>query len=162
MAPTQNRATLPQPRTHFRDSVLEAALALAEACAAPYERARTLLAVADLRAATGERDRAVAALAEARALLELLAARPALARAAALAARLAAPPPAAATHPAGLTAREVEVLRLLAGGHGNRAIADTLFLSLHTVERHIANLYAKTGAHGRAAATAFARHHRLA
>ena len=61
---------------------------LAEACAAPYERALTLLALAELRLATGDRPMATATLAEARALLEPLEARPALARADALAARL--------------------------------------------------------------------------
>jgi DNA-binding NarL/FixJ family response regulator len=55
-----------------------------------------------------------------------------------------------------LTTREVEVLRLLAGGESNRAIADRLCLSLRTVERHITNIYAKIGARGRADATAFA------
>jgi DNA-binding NarL/FixJ family response regulator len=58
-----------------------------------------------------------------------------------------------------LTAREVEVLRLLAAGKSNREIAAELVISLRTAERHIANLYEKLGAHGktaRAAATAFA------
>ncbi|HEX5504280.1 MAG TPA: AAA family ATPase, partial [Thermomicrobiales bacterium] len=78
------------------------ALALADACAAPYERALTLLALAQLHPATGDREAAEAALAEVRVILDPLEARPALASAAALAARLAAPatPPPAA-HPAG-------------------------------------------------------------
>lgn len=71
---------------------LDAALALAEACAAPYERALTLLALTELHLATGDRPRAAATLAEARAILEPLEARPALARADALAARLEAVP----------------------------------------------------------------------
>jgi predicted ATPase/DNA-binding CsgD family transcriptional regulator len=64
--------------------------------------------------------------------------------------------------PAGLSPREAEVLRLLAAGRTNREIADTLFLSVRTVERHITNLYAKIGARGRADATAFALRHGLA
>lgn len=60
------------------------------------------------------------------------------------------------TYPDSLTAREVEVLRLLAGGRTNREIADELVLSVRTVERHIANLYGKIGGRGRAAATAYA------
>ncbi len=137
---------------------LDAALALADACAALYERALTLLALAELRAAGGLVGAAGALLTEVRAICTPLEARPADARAA----RLAGAPPPPVAYPAGLTTREVEVLRLVAEGHSNRAIADTLFLSPYTVERHLANVYAKTGAHGRAAATAFARRHRLA
>jgi predicted ATPase/DNA-binding NarL/FixJ family response regulator len=59
-------------------------------------------------------------------------------------------------HPAGLTTREVEVLRLVAAGQTNRAIADELVLSLATVNRHIANIYHKINARGRADATSFA------
>ena len=66
-----------------------------------------------------------------------------------------------ATLPAGLSAREVEVLRLLAGGHTSKEIAAQLVLSVHTIERHIANLYAKIGARRRAEATAFALRHGL-
>src|SRR6185437_330699 len=58
-------------------------------------------------------------------------------------------------YPAGLTAREAEVLRLLARGHSNKQIAAELVLSIHTVERHVANAYAKIGARNRASATAF-------
>lgn len=63
-----------------------------------------------------------------------------------------------------LTAREVQVLRLLAAGKSNREIAAELVLSIRTAERHIANIYEKLGAHGktaRAAATAFAFSHGL-
>ncbi len=59
-------------------------------------------------------------------------------------------------YPGGLTAREVEVLGLLAGGKTNKRIAAELFLSVSTVQRHVANAYAKIGAHGRAEATAYA------
>jgi DNA-binding NarL/FixJ family response regulator len=63
-----------------------------------------------------------------------------------------------------LTAREVEVLRLLAAGKSNREIAAEMVISIRTAERHIANIYEKIGAHGktaRAAATAFAFSHSL-
>jgi len=56
----------------------------------------------------------------------------------------------------GLTGRELEVLRLVAGGSTNNEIADDLVLSVRTVERHIGNIYAKIGARGRADATAYA------
>ena len=58
--------------------------------------------------------------------------------------------------PAGLSDREIEVLRLLAAGKSNAVIAAELVLSVRTVERHIANIYSKTDSHGRAEATAFA------
>jgi DNA-binding NarL/FixJ family response regulator len=57
--------------------------------------------------------------------------------------------------PAGLTAREAEILRLLADGRTNREIAARLVLSVHTIERHVANAYRKIGVHNRAEATAF-------
>jgi non-specific serine/threonine protein kinase len=56
----------------------------------------------------------------------------------------------------GLTERETEVLRLVAEGKSNQEIAATLVLSRRTVERHIANLCAKVGAHNRVEATAYA------
>jgi pimeloyl-ACP methyl ester carboxylesterase/DNA-binding CsgD family transcriptional regulator len=55
-----------------------------------------------------------------------------------------------------LTAREVDVLRLVANGQTNDEIAAALWLSVRTVERHIGNLYGKIGARGRADATAYA------
>jgi DNA-binding CsgD family transcriptional regulator/pimeloyl-ACP methyl ester carboxylesterase len=68
----------------------------------------------------------------------------------------------ASSHPepyAALTSREVDVLRLIAAGRSNQQIADELVLSRRTVERHITNLYAKIGAHGKAEATAYALRH---
>ena len=67
-----------------------------------------------------------------------------------------APPPRPVEPP---TSREVEVLRLLAQGLSNRAVAERLTLSVRTVERHIANLYAKAGVHDRQAMLAYARAH---
>jgi predicted ATPase/DNA-binding CsgD family transcriptional regulator len=57
---------------------------------------------------------------------------------------------------AGLSGREVEVLRLLAAGKSNAAIAEELVLSVHTVENHLARIYAKIGASNRVDAAAFA------
>jgi pimeloyl-ACP methyl ester carboxylesterase/DNA-binding CsgD family transcriptional regulator len=56
----------------------------------------------------------------------------------------------------GVTARELDVLRLLAAGESNAGIARSLGITVHTVERHTANLYRKIGARGRADATAYA------
>jgi non-specific serine/threonine protein kinase len=63
---------------------------------------------------------------------------------------------------AGLTPRELEVLRLIAAGQSNKQIAAELYLSIRTVERHITNLYTKIGARGKADATAWALRHELA
>lgn len=59
-------------------------------------------------------------------------------------------------YPAGLTEREVQVLRLLASGLTNSEIARELVLSVRTVERHVANVYAKIGARRRVDAAAYA------
>lgn len=141
---------------------LDDALALADACAARYERALTLLARAELRAAIGSKDDARALLDEVRTICTPLGAAPALARADALAARLATPASATTTHPNGLTEREVDVLRLIAAGRSNREIAAALFISERTVNRHITNLYTKIDAHSKADATAYALRNRLA
>ncbi|HET8632491.1 MAG TPA: LuxR C-terminal-related transcriptional regulator, partial [Thermomicrobiales bacterium] len=121
-----------------------------------------LLATAELRAATGEREAAAAALTEARAILESLEAKPALTRADALAARLAVPAAPPAAYPAGLSAREVEVLRLVAEGLTDAQVAERLFLSPRTVGQHLRSVYNKLGVSSRLAATRFALEHGLA
>jgi ATP/maltotriose-dependent transcriptional regulator MalT len=60
-----------------------------------------------------------------------------------------------------LTDREIEVVRLVAGGLTNRQVAAELFLSEHTVARHLGNIYTKLGIGSRAAATAWAYDHDL-
>lgn len=64
-------------------------------------------------------------------------------------------------HPAGLTEREVEVLRLIASGMTNGDIAAALYLSVKTVSRHLSNIFTKIGVNSRAGATAFAFEHDL-
>jgi DNA-binding CsgD family transcriptional regulator len=66
------------------------------------------------------------------------------------------------TYPAGLTAREVEVLRLLAGGLTNQQIADKLVLSPRTVHAHISSIYSKLAVTSRSVATRYAIEHHLA
>ena len=61
-----------------------------------------------------------------------------------------------ATYPAGLSEREVEVVRLLAQGRTNRQIADDLFISLNTVSHHLRSIFSKTRASNRTEAAAFA------
>ncbi len=67
-----------------------------------------------------------------------------------------------AHRPAGITEREVDVLRLLTRGMSNKEIARTLGISAKTVGRHIENLYAKAGVSSRAAAAVFAMENDLA
>jgi non-specific serine/threonine protein kinase len=62
---------------------------------------------------------------------------------------------------AGLTPRELEVLRLVAAGGSNREIADALFISIPTVKRHLTNVLGKLGLSSRSALTAYAHTHGL-
>jgi DNA-binding CsgD family transcriptional regulator len=121
----------------------------------PYEaaRARKLYGVA-LRAAGDEED-ARLELRAALAAFERLGAAPEGSEAAEL---LAGP----TDLPRGLTPREAEVLRLVAAGKTNRAIAAELMISEHTVARHLQNMFAKLDVSSRSAATAFAFEHGLA
>jgi DNA-binding NarL/FixJ family response regulator len=76
----------------------------------------------------------------------------------ALSVEIEAQEPGARAHAAadGLTPREIEVLRLLAAGRSNPEIAATLVISVKTVERHLANVYAKIGARTRVDAATYA------
>jgi NarL family two-component system response regulator LiaR len=63
---------------------------------------------------------------------------------------------------AGLSHREVEVLRLLAQGKSNAQIADELVISQNTVIRHVSNIFAKIGAANRAEAASYATRNGIA
>jgi DNA-binding NarL/FixJ family response regulator len=102
----------------------------------------------------GDDDGAALELDAARRAFEQLGASPDVAR---LEGLTEGTPPA--TH--GLSARELEVLRLVASGKTNREIAAELVLSEHTVARHVQNILAKLGVSSRTAATAFAFGHDL-
>ena len=65
------------------------------------------------------------------------------------------------TYPAGLTAREVEVLRLVAQGLTNDQVAEQLVISHRTVNTHLTSIYNKLGITSRAVATRFAVEHQL-
>ncbi len=117
----------------------------------PYERARSQVLVGVACRALGDQDAAVVELRAAGATFEHLGALPDTAV-------LPEPlPPAEAAHD--LTARECDVLRLVAGGGTNRDIAGALVISQHTVARHLQNIFAKLGVSSRAAATAYAYEH---
>jgi DNA-binding CsgD family transcriptional regulator len=145
-----------QAQRHAEAEVhLRYALDLAAVCEAPFERALTLLALAELRLAAGEVGEAARLLDDVRSTCVPLNAASALAHVDALMARLTPESPAQ-HYPAGLTPREVEVLRLLPQGLSNAEIAAVLFVSPRTVQTHLANVYAKLGVGGRAEAIAYA------
>ena len=123
---------------------------------APYEAARARVVVATACRALGDEDAARMELEAARQVFERLSAGPDLARVEALTGL-----DRSRARSSGLTAREVEVLQLVATGRTNRAIATELFLSEKTVARHLSNIFAKLGVSSRAAATAYAYRHDL-
>jgi len=122
---------------------------------APYEAARGRVLIGLAYRALGDTDTAELELDAARRVFQQLGAAPEVARAEALS-RMAAPRAAG-----GLTAREAQVLRLVAAGKSNRAIAAELAISEHTVARHVQNIFAKLDVSSRSAATAFAFEHGL-
>jgi DNA-binding CsgD family transcriptional regulator len=134
--------------------LLDVAVSLYERSGAPFEAARARVELARCLAVLGrdaaarrELEAATTAFRELGAPLEAQRATAAL-----------------ALRPAGLSAREVEVVRLVARGLSNEEIAARLFLSVRTVERHLSNVYVKLGAEGkaaRAALSAFAAKHGL-
>ena len=127
-------------------SDLRCALAGWRELGVPYQAARVQLLIADACRSLGDEDSAAFDLAAARETLEALrAARE--------------PPQPRDAH--GLTGRELQVLKLVAAGATNKAIAAQLVLSERTVDRHVSNILAKLRVSSRAAATAYAYQHSL-
>jgi ATP/maltotriose-dependent transcriptional regulator MalT len=118
----------------------------------PYEVARCRMQIGLACRALGDEDSAVSELTAARRTFADLRAAPAERAVAAL---------LAPTTPGGLTARELEVLRLVAAGRSNPEIASALVLSEKTVARHLSNIYTKLDVASRTAAAAFAFENRL-
>jgi DNA-binding NarL/FixJ family response regulator len=122
---------------------------------APYEAARVRVLIGAAYGALGDRDAAAMELDAARWIFQELGAALDLAGA-------GPSPRATAACAASLSPRELEVLRLVATGRTNRAIAAELFISERTVERHVSNIFVKLDVSSRAAATAWAYQHNLA
>jgi DNA-binding CsgD family transcriptional regulator len=121
---------------------------------APYDAARTRVLIARACAELGDGDSAALELDAARDMFFRLGAVPDVARLDMLARKRGA-----AAH--GLTARELEVLRLVARGRSNREIASELVISERTVARHVQNIFAKLRVSSRASASVFAAQHDL-
>jgi DNA-binding CsgD family transcriptional regulator len=120
---------------------------------APYERARARVLIGRALAAVGDHETSRRELEAARTTLRQLGARPAADQVD----HLLAPEKL----PSGLTAREAEVLRLVASGRSNAQIAAELVLSEKTVARHLSNIFTKLEVGSRTAATAYAFEHGL-
>jgi DNA-binding NarL/FixJ family response regulator len=121
---------------------------------APHDAARARVQIASACRALGDTDSADMELDAARSAFETLGAVPDAAAVAALA-------PGAAQRPGGLTARELEVLALVARGSTNRQIAEHLVISEKTVASHVGHIFTKLGLSSRSAATAYAYEHDL-
>jgi DNA-binding CsgD family transcriptional regulator len=115
---------------------------------APHDRARARVLMGRALATVGDTESSRRELEAARTVLRQVGAGPAADEVD----HLLAP----AALPAGLTAREAEVLRLVAAGRSNAQIASDLVLSEKTVARHLSNIFGKLGVGSRTAATAFA------
>jgi DNA-binding NarL/FixJ family response regulator len=143
------------------DDAETALAALREACQAwqgldaPHEAARARALLGLTCRALGDEDTAAFELDAARGVFSELGAAPALTWIDSLSDR------AAAADEHGLTARELEVLRLVAAGKTNREIAAALVISERTVARHLQNIFAKLRVSSRTAASAFAFEHDL-
>ena len=146
----------------LRDGDVEAAsTSLRQACETwrelemPYEEAQTSLLLAAVCEKRGDRDGRRLEIDAARRIFTQLRAEPGLARIAEQSERDSQSPIGR------LSEREAQVLRLLAAGKTNRAIADQLFISDKTVARHVSNIFDKLGVSSRTGATAWAFQHNL-
>jgi DNA-binding CsgD family transcriptional regulator len=123
---------------------------------APYESARTRTLIGQASRALGDERGAELELEAAAATFRRLGAAPDLARVEQL-----LRPPATQAPGHGLSAREIQILRLVAAGKTNRMIAEQLRISEKTVARHVSNIFLKLGLSSRSAATAYAYQHAL-
>jgi DNA-binding CsgD family transcriptional regulator len=134
---------------------LRSSLALWRELDAPFEAARTRVLIGVACGALGDHDSARLEFDAARKTFIQLGATPEVGRVDSFSA------PQAHRSAGALSARELEVVRLLAAGKSNRNIAAELFISEKTVARHVSNIFTKLGVSTRAAATAYAYEHGL-
>ncbi len=138
---------------------LEDAVELYDASPAPFDAAAARLVLARTLATQDRPEAALEQALAAGAVFERLGAARATRTAGKLGTQLGGR--SAAARRAGLTAREVEVLSLVAEGLSNRQVAARLVVSEHTVHRHLANVFAKLGVSSRAAAVSLAAEREL-
>jgi len=143
------------------DDLVAASTWLRQACEAcrdleiPYEEAQSRLLMATVCERRGDRDGHLLDLDAARRLFTQLNAGPYLVR-------IEQQADLTPRESSGLLSqRELQVLRLIAAGKTNRAIAEELFISEKTVARHVSNIFDKLGVSTRTAAAAWAFHHHL-
>jgi DNA-binding CsgD family transcriptional regulator len=134
---------------------LRRSLELWQQVEAPHEAARVRVLIGIACGSLGDEEARELEFEAARTVFERLGAAPELARLDSIGKR------AKPARPHGLTRRELQVLRLIAAGKTNKAIAAELFLSDRTIDRHVTSILNKLNVPSRAAATAFAYEHRI-
>jgi DNA-binding CsgD family transcriptional regulator len=151
-AQAQGAVLLSEGQLRAALSCLREAFSAWRGLGARYQVARTRLSIGLVHRASGDEDAAA---------LELDAARHALLELGAVVdlQKLDSTPSPASAVASNLTDREIQVLRLVATGRTNRAIAQSLAISEKTVARHLSNIFVKLGVTSRAAATAYAYQH---
>lgn len=147
-ASSRGRLRLAEGEISAATADLRTALQRWRALGVPYEVATTQVLLGEASRRDGDDDEAAAHFTAAATTFARLGAA---LDAAQLDARASGEAPAADSP---LTEREAELLRLVASGHTNRAIAGEMFVSEKTIERHLSNVFRKLGVSSRAAATA--------
>jgi DNA-binding NarL/FixJ family response regulator len=159
------RSPSPEARAYLAEASGDAAEAAAawSALGRPYDRARALRLLGESHLARGEREAAVGPLVEAVEIAQALGAAHELelATAALRRAGVRGPRPATRSGPGGLTARELDVARLIADGRTNPEIAAALVVSPRTVDAHVRHILAKLEFGSRAQIARWAAEHEL-
>lgn len=151
----QGAVLLAEDDARAAHTTLRAARTLWSELGVPYEAARSRALLGLACRALGDEDSAHMEFDAALRAFRQLGAAPDVARVSAWA------NPKLSRSVGGLTAREIQVLHLVAAGKTNRSIAAALFLSEKTVARHVSNIFTKLGVSSRAGATAYAYEHEL-